>query len=59
MKGDPKGVTHAYPPEKLLAFRDVPAADKLRWLQEMREFCDRFPTPGRKALLEPFRKGEQ
>lgn len=58
MKGDPKGVTHAYPLEKLLAFRDVPPADKPRWLQAMREFCDRSLTPERKALLEPFRKGE-
>ncbi|HEY7954423.1 MAG TPA: hypothetical protein VII38_03985 [Polyangia bacterium] len=49
---------HSYPLEKLLAFRDVPAADKLRWLQEMREFCDRFLTPERKALLARFRKGE-
>ena len=58
MQSDRKGVTHAYPLEKLLAFRDVPPGDKLRWLQAMREFCDRFVTPEGKALLEPFRKGE-
>jgi hypothetical protein len=58
MKNRRSGVKHAYPLEKLLAFRDVPAADKLRWLQEMREFCDRFLTPERKALLARFRKGE-
>ena len=34
------------------------AADKLRWLEETRQFLDRFLTPERKALMERFRRGE-
>jgi hypothetical protein len=51
-------VTHAYPLERLLAFRAIPAADKLRWLEETRQFLDRFLTPERKALMDRFRRGE-
>jgi hypothetical protein len=51
-------VTHAYPLERLLAFRAIPAADKLRWLEETRQFLDRFFTPERKALMARFRRGE-
>jgi len=53
-----RGVAHAYPLERLLAFRAVPAADKLRWLEETRQFLDRFLTPERKALMGRFRRGE-
>ena len=53
-----RGVTHAYPLERLLAFRAVPAADKLRWLEEMRQFLDRFLTPERKVVMDRFRRGE-
>lgn len=53
-----RGVTHAYPLERLLAFRAVPAADKLRWLEETRQFLDRFLTPERKALMDRFRRGD-
>jgi len=53
-----RGVTHAYPLERLLAFRAIPAADKLRWLEETRQFLDRFFTPERKALMARFRRGE-
>lgn len=59
--GDPvlrRGVTHAYPLDRLLAFRAIPAADKLRWLEETRQFLDRFLTPERKALMARFRRGE-
>ena len=49
---------HAYPIERLLAFRAVPAADKLRWLEEMRQFLDRFLTPERKVLMDRFRRGD-
>ena len=37
-----RGVTHFYTTEQLLAFRDVPVADKLRWLEEMKRFLERF-----------------
>ncbi len=53
-----RGVTHAYPLERLLAFRAMPAADKLRWLEETRQFLDRFLTPERKALMDRFRRGK-
>ena len=53
-----RGVTHAYPLDRLLAFRAIPAADKLRWLEETRQFLDRFLTPERKALMARFRRGE-
>ena len=53
-----RGVTHAYPLERLLAFRAMPAADKLWWLEETRQFLDRFLTPERRALMDRFRRGE-
>ena len=53
-----RGVTHAYPLERLLAFRAMPAVDKLRWLEETRQFLNRFLTPERKALMDRFRRGE-
>jgi hypothetical protein len=54
-----RGVTHAHPLAQLLAFRAVAAADKLRWLEEIRQFLDRFPTPERKAVMARFRRGER
>ncbi len=56
--GSRRGVVHAYPTERLLAFRAVPPAEKLRWLEEMRAFLERFLTPERKALMDRFRRGD-
>jgi hypothetical protein len=53
-----RGVTHAFSTEQLLAFRAVPSADKLRWLEDMRLFLGRFLTPERRALMNRFRRGE-
>lgn len=53
-----RGVTHIHPTGRLLAFRAVPAADKLRWLEEMRVFLERVLPPERKALLRRFRRGD-
>jgi len=53
-----RGYSHAYPTERLLAFKAVPAADKLRWLEEMRQFLERFLTPERKLVLDRFRHGD-
>ncbi len=53
-----KGVYHVHSTEKLLAFRDVSATDKLRWLEEMRQLLERFLSPERKELFERFRRGE-
>ena len=53
-----RGVAHHYSTEKLLAFRDVPAIDKLRWLEEMRIFLERFQPEEQRALSQKFRKGE-
>lgn len=51
-------VAHIHPTERLVAFRSVPPVDKLRWLEEMREFLERFLTPERHILLQRFRRGE-
>jgi hypothetical protein len=53
-----RGVTRVYSLEKLLEFRAVPSVDKLRWLEEMRQFLDRFLTPERRVLMARFRRGE-
>lgn len=53
-----RGVVHAYPIERLLSFRAVPPAEKLRWLEDMRAFLERFLTPERKAIMERFRRGD-
>lgn len=53
-----RGVRHAYPIEKLRAFRAVPAADKLRWLEEMRVFLARLQTPRAREAMRRFRRGE-
>jgi len=44
--------------EKLLAFRAVPVPDKLRWLEAMRQFLERFLTPERARILHRFRRGD-
>lgn len=54
----PRGITHAYSTEQLLAFRAVPAVDKLRWLEEMRQFVERFVTAERRTLMARFRRGD-
>ena len=56
--GARRGVTHAYPTERLVAFRKVSPAEKLRWLEEMRVFLERFLTPERKAIMDRFRRGD-
>lgn len=53
-----RGVVHVTPTEKLLAFRAVPAAEKLRWLEAMRQFLERFLTPERAHMLHRFRRGD-
>ena len=53
-----RGVEHVYPTDRLLAFRAVPAAEKLRWLEDMRLFLERFLTPERKAIMDRFRRGD-
>lgn len=53
-----RGVRHRHGIEKLRAFRAVPAADKLRWLEEVRAFVERFQTPQARRAMERFRRGE-
>lgn len=53
-----KGFRHAYTIEQLRAFRDVPAADKLRWLEQMRRFLERSLTPEKIEIMNRFRRGE-
>ncbi len=52
------GVVHHYGLEQLLEFRAVPAADKLAWLEEMRQLLCKALTPEKIALLERFRSGD-
>lgn len=53
-----RGFSHHVPTEKLLAFAALPAEEKLRWLEELRQLMARGLTPERRALMERFRKGE-
>ena len=53
-----RGYSHAYTIEQLRAFRDVPAEDKLRWLESMRRFLERSLTPERLEIMQRFRRGE-
>ena len=53
-----RGYTHAYTLEQLRAFRDVPAAEKLRWLESMRRFLERSLTPEKIETLRRFRSGD-
>jgi hypothetical protein len=53
-----RGVRHAYGIEKLRAFRAVPVADKLRWLEEVRTFVGRLQTPEARRAMMRFRRGE-
>lgn len=58
MNAPRKGYSHAYTLEQLRAFRDVPAVDKLRWLEGMRRFLERSLTPEKLEIMRRFRAGE-
>jgi len=47
-----------YSMDQLRAFRDVPAADKLRWLESMRRFLERSLTPEKLETMRRFRRGD-
>lgn len=53
-----RGFSHAYSIEQLRAFRDVPAVDKLRWLESMRRFLERSLTPEKLEIMQRFRRGD-
>ena len=53
-----RGFSHAYSIEQLRAFRDVPAVDKLRWLESMRRFLERSLTPEKIEIMQRFRRGD-
>ncbi len=53
-----RGFSHAYSMEQLRAFRDVPAEDKLRWLEGMRRFLERSLTPEKLQIMQRFRRGD-
>ncbi len=53
-----RGVTHCHTTEQLVRFRDVPAADKLRWLEEMRHFLARFQSDRQREIMQRFRRDE-
>ena len=53
-----RGFTHAYTTEQLLAFRAIPAVEKLRWLEAMRCFLERSLTPEKLEIMQRFRRGD-
>jgi hypothetical protein len=53
-----RGYTHAYSIEQLRAFRDVPAADKLRWLEHMRRFLEKSLSADKIEIMQRFRRGD-
>jgi hypothetical protein len=53
-----RGFSHIYSIEQLRAFRDVPAEDKLRWLEGMRRFLERSLTPEKLEIMRRFRRGD-
>ena len=53
-----RGVRRHYTLEQLRAFRDVPALEKLRWLESMRRLLERSLTPEKLEILQRFRRGE-
>lgn len=53
-----RGVRHVYTDEQLRAFRDVPAEEKLRWLESMRQLLARALTPEKLELMQRLRRGD-
>ncbi len=53
-----RGIAHVYSLEQLRAFRDVPAEDKLRWLEAMRRLLERALTPEKLEIMNRFRRGD-
>ncbi len=53
-----RGYTHAFTIDQLRTFRDVPAIEKLRWLESMRRFLEKSLTPEKLEIMLRFRRGE-
>ncbi len=53
-----RGFAHHPSVEQMLHFRAVPAEEKLRWLEEMRQLLARLVPPERRALMNRFRRGD-
>ena len=53
-----RGVVHRPTTEQLVAFRDVPAADKLRWLSEMSRLLERSQSEEQRETMQRFRRGD-
>jgi len=52
-----KGYWYEVTDEQLLWWRSVPTLDKLRWLDEAREFLWSAMTPQAKEAMRRFREG--
>ena len=52
-----KGYWYEVSDEQLLWWRSVPTLDKLRWLDEAREFLWSAMTPQAKEAMRRFREG--
>ena len=52
-----KGFWYEVTDEQILQWREVPVADRLRWLDEAREFLWQAMTPQAKEAMRRFREG--
>ena len=53
-----RGFRHFHSDEQLLRYVAVPAAEKLKWLEEINAFLQKAMSPEAKAIAERFRHGE-
>ena len=53
-----KGFSYYVSREQIEAFRKLPVEERLRWLEEAREFMIRFMPPRNWEILQKFRRGE-
>ncbi len=51
-----RGVWHAKPIEELLAFKAIPAEEKLRWLESVRQTLNALPAKQQETIRR-FRLG--
>ena len=53
-----KGFKYIYSKEKYESYKDLPAWQKLEWLEKMNRFLYFYMPPKSKDLSEKLRKGE-
>ncbi len=53
-----KGYKYYFDEDKIREYMKVPASEKLKWLEEVRQFNEMFMTEKAKKIRELLRKGE-